>query len=171
MLKKIKITKLNQFTGHKDCVYSLSPSINDNCFYSGAGEGYVVEWNLLEKTDGILICQVPRPVYSLLLLKNKKQLLIGSAQGNLHVVDLTINKEIKNIEAHTLGIFDIKLHNNTIITSGGDGKINIFNADDFTLFLAPKSIDCQTLPPFCVIRIVPYLVASGIFVSMPKSLL
>lgn len=141
MLKKIKITKLNQFTGHKDCVYSLSPSINDNCFYSGAGEGYVVEWNLLEKTDGILICQVPRPVYSLLLLKNKNLLLIGSAQGNLHLVDLTINKEVRNIEAHTLGIFDIKLHNNTIITTGGDGKINIFNTDDFSLI---KTIHAST---------------------------
>lgn len=133
MLKKIKISKLNQFTGHKDCIYALSTSLNNNAFYSGAGEGYVVEWNLLEKTDGKLICMVPRPVYSFLLLPNSKLLLIGSAQGNLHVVDLTNNKEIKNIEAHTLGIFDIKLHNNTIITAGGDGKINIFNNNDFSL--------------------------------------
>lgn len=133
MLKKIKITKLHQYSGHKDCIYSLSPSLNENCFYSGAGEGYVVEWDFENKVDGVLICQVPRPVYSLLLLKQKRQLLIGSAQGNLHVVDLNVNKEIKNIEAHTLGIYDIKLHNNTFITTGGDGKINIFNTEDFTL--------------------------------------
>lgn len=133
MLKKIKITKLHQYSGHKDCIYSLSPSLNENCFYSGAGEGYVVEWDFENKADGVLICQVPRPVYSLLLLKQKRQLLIGSAQGNLHVVDLNVNKEIKNIEAHTLGIYDIKLHNNTFITTGGDGKINIFNTEDFTL--------------------------------------
>lgn len=133
MLKKIKITKLHQYSGHKDCIYSLSPSLNENCFYSGAGEGYVVEWDFENKVDGVLICQVPRPVYSLLLLKQKKQLLIGSAQGNLHVVDLNVNKEIKNIEAHTLGIYDIKLHNNTFITTGGDGKINVFNTEDFTL--------------------------------------
>ena len=133
MLKKIKITKLNQYSGHKDCIYSMSPSLNQNSFYSGAGEGYVVEWDIENKVDGKLICQVPRPVYSLLLLKEKKQLLIGSAQGNLHVVDLNVNKEIKNIEAHTLGIYDIKLHNNTFITTGGDGKINVFNTEDFTL--------------------------------------
>jgi len=133
MLKKIKITKLHQYSGHKDCIYSLSPSLNENCFYSGAGEGYVVEWDFENKADGKLICQVPRPVYSLLLLQQKRQLLIGSAQGNLHVVDLNVNKEIKNIEAHTLGIYDIKLHNDTFITSGGDGKINVFNTEDFTL--------------------------------------
>lgn len=133
MLKKIKTSKLHQYSGHKDCIYSLSPSLNQNSFYSGAGEGYVVEWDIENKADGKLICQVPRPVYSLLLLKEKKQLLIGSAQGNLHIVDLNVNKEIKNIEAHTLGIYDVKLHNNTFITTGGDGKINVFNAEDFTL--------------------------------------
>jgi WD40 repeat protein len=140
MLKKIKITKLNQYSGHKDCIYSLSLSLNDACFYSGAGEGFVVEWDIENKADGKLICQVNRPVYSLLLLKNKKQLLIGSAQGNLHVIDLNVNKEIKNIEAHTLGIYDIKIHNDTFITTGGDGKINIFNSNNFSLI---KSIQAS----------------------------
>ena len=131
MLKKI--IKLHQYSGHKDCIYSLAKSIYPNCFYSGAGDGFVVEWDFDNKTDGKLICQVNRPVYSLLLLPEKNQLLIGSAQGNLHVIDLNINKEIKNIEAHTLGIYDIKRHQDTFITSGGDGIINVFNASDFSL--------------------------------------
>ncbi len=139
MLKKIKIIKLHQYTGHKDCIYSLSKSMNQNCFYSGAGDGFVVEWDFENKSDGKLICQVNRPVYSLLLLPEKNQLLIGSAQGNLHVIDLTINKEIKNIAAHTSGIYDIKRHHDTFITSGGDGIINVFNVSDFSLIKTIKA--------------------------------
>lgn len=143
MPKKIVVQKLHQFSGHKDCIYSLSPSFNENCFYSGAGEGYVVEWNYETKADGKLICQVPRPVYSIHLLKHKKQLLVGSAQGNMHVIDLTVNKEIRNIEAHQLGIYAINSYQNTIISTGGDGKVNIFNNETFELIksihLANKS--------------------------------
>ncbi|MES2727651.1 MAG: WD40 repeat domain-containing protein [Bacteroidota bacterium] len=133
MIKKINVQKLHQFSGHKDCIYTVIPSLHVDCFYSGAGEGYVVEWNYKTKADGKLICQVHRPVYSLLLLKEQQQLLVGSAQGNLHVIDLRNNKEIRNIEAHQLGIFDIKLHNETIITTGGDGKVNIFDRHTFAL--------------------------------------
>ena len=140
MLKKVHVTKLNQFSGHKDCIYAIIKADNDKTFYSGAADGFVVKWNVNDASNGILICKVNRPIYSLLLLPTKNQLLIGTAEGNLHVIDLNQNQEIKNIAAHTLGLFDIKLINNHIFTAGGDGCVQVFDMN-FNLIKSFKDSD------------------------------
>lgn len=92
----------------------------------------VVEWNLETKGDGKLLVKVNRPVYSMLMDTHKQQLYCGTASGNLHIIDWVAGKEIRNIEAHTLGIFDIKQINNRFVTAGGDGCIRVWD-EDFNL--------------------------------------
>lgn len=107
--------------------------MDPHTFFSGADDGYVVEWNHLTKGDGKLLVQVNRPVYSIYLDAENNQLLCGTASGNLHVIDLERRKETRNIEAHTLGLYDIKATENHIITSGGDGHVCIWDKTKLTL--------------------------------------
>jgi len=129
----INITKVAHFSGHNGPIYSLSHAILPNEFYSGGNDGYVVLWNIESKRDGKLLVQVNRPVYSLCLDRANSLLFCGAASGNLHVVDLAAGKEIRNIEAHTLGIFDIRIYNNELITCGGDGAVKIWSLSDLKL--------------------------------------
>jgi WD40 repeat protein len=138
---KINVTKVAHFNGHRDCIYALAPSLHDDCFYSGASEGFIVEWNTILKGDGKLIANIQKPVYCLHADTTKKQLLCGVSTGNLHVIDLIENKEIRNIEAHTLGLFDIKESNNHLLTCGGDGIIQIWNKNDLSLIHSIKASD------------------------------
>lgn len=138
---KLNVTKVGHFTGHKDCIYALEASVHDECFYSGGGEGYVVEWNHKEKGDGKMLVQVNRPVYSLLLDRQQNHLYCGAASGNLHVIDLQEGKEVRNIEAHEAGIFDIKKVNGHLITSGGDGVVNVWTAGELVLQHQLKASD------------------------------
>ena len=140
-MPKINVTKVAHFSGHRDCIYALEFSLQENCFYSGGSEGYIVEWNTITKGDGKLIVHVKKPIYSLLLNTNSQQLFCGTSTGNLHVIDLKENLEIKNIEAHALGLFDIKMLGEYFITSGGDGAIKIWNLHDFTLLKSIKASD------------------------------
>ncbi|MBC7382525.1 MAG: WD40 repeat domain-containing protein [Bacteroidia bacterium] len=133
MSKQITVKKIAQFAGHTGSIYMLLSSLNENKIITGGADGNVVEWELNANRDGLLICQMPKPVYSLLILASKMQLLVGTASGNLHVIDLGNNKEVRNIELHKLGIFDIKLLGENIITSGGDGFIGVLNRVDFKL--------------------------------------
>lgn len=137
----IQIQKLGQFAGHKDCIYALGKSQKDNHFYTGAADGYIVEWSHNDKADGVLISRVSRPVYSFLLNREKMQLLAGTAQGSLHCIDLNQQAETRNIEAHTLGLYDLRAYNNRLISVGGDGIINIWDLDTLQLISRIKGSD------------------------------
>jgi WD40 repeat protein len=137
----IQIQKLGQFAGHKDCIYALGKSQKDNHFYTGAADGYSVEWSHNDKADGVLISRVSRPVYSFLLNSEKLQLLAGTAQGSLHCIDLNQQAETRNIEAHTLGLYDLRAYNNRLISVGGDGIINIWDLDTLQLISRIKGSD------------------------------
>jgi WD repeat-containing protein 61 len=132
-MPKMNITKIAHFSGHKGSIFSLCTGLEPHTFFSGADDGYVVEWNHLTKGDGKLLVQVNRPVYAIYLDQKQQQLLCGTASGNLHVIDLNQRKEVRNIEAHTLGLYDIKSTANNIITAGGDGRICIWSQHELTL--------------------------------------
>jgi WD40 repeat protein len=129
----MKVLTKNKFTGHKDAIFSLGIDMGEDVFYSGAGDGYIVEWKLDGSGDGRLLCRVNRPVYCFCILKEMGLLLAGNASGNLHVIDLKKSSEIKNIEAHNLGLYDMKVSGNRLITAGGDGLVKIWNLDNLEL--------------------------------------
>jgi WD40 repeat protein len=157
---KINVTKVAHFSGHKGSIFSLCEGIYSDTFFSGADDGYIVEWNVKTKTDGHLLVQVNRPVYSILLQTQKHLLLCGTAGGNLHVIDLKDKKEIRNIEAHQLGLFDIKETTDWLITVGGDGCIRIWEKDSLDLITTIKASDksarCIALHPLLPLFAVGY---------------
>ncbi|MEI6595106.1 MAG: WD40 repeat domain-containing protein [Bacteroidota bacterium] len=130
---KINITKITNFSGHRAAVYTLQKSIHTNCLYSSGADGLIVEWDTEKKDDGKLIATIGKPVYSLQLDEASLQLICGTSTGNLQVIDLKENKEVRNIEAHQLGIFDMKLSSENLITCGGDGTVNIFDRTNLSL--------------------------------------
>jgi WD40 repeat protein len=140
-MKRISVAKVAHFSGHKGAVFTLCKSVNDFCIYSGGDEGYVAEWNLKTKGDGKLVVQTPRPVYSLCADRADMKLYCGTAAGNLHVVDLISGREIRNMEAHTNGIYDIQQTEDNLITAGGDGRICVWRKSDMALLYACQSSD------------------------------
>ncbi len=140
-MRKLNISKIAHFSGHKGSIFSLCTGTEPHTFFTGADDGYVVEWNAQTKGDGKLIVQVNRPVYSMYLDTKQNLLLCGTASGNLHVIDLAIGKEVRNIEAHTLGIFDIKSTANHLITAGGNGNICIWDKTSLNLLHTIQASD------------------------------
>ena len=54
---KIKTTKIAQLTGHNAAVYALANGVQDQHFISGAGEGWIVEWDLEAPELGQLLAK------------------------------------------------------------------------------------------------------------------
>ncbi len=137
---QINITKVEHFSGHKATIFIMGKALRDGAFYTGGSDGFVAEWHLGKSKDGKLIVNVGKAVYSLLINQAGQQLLCGTAEGNIHVIalstlqnDLVSGEELRNISAHTAGVFDIKTTGQIMITAGGDGIINIWNIDTLHL--------------------------------------
>ncbi|MDZ4669044.1 MAG: WD40 repeat domain-containing protein [bacterium] len=151
MQRKISVEKINEFTGHAGNIYALYVSKNSRAVFTGASDGYVVEWNLEKPLEGRLICRLNQPVYSIYFHELTQQLWIGVASGNVHVVDLKTKEEIKNLAVHQLGVFDIKGAGNTIYVAGGDGCISAWDAQTMELLvlkkISEKSCRCIAIQP------------------------
>lgn len=148
-MSEINVTKIAHFTGHTGAVYSLCTVNGGAGCYSGAADGYVVLWNTQSGGDGQLLVKVNRPVYSMFNDEKQGRLFCGTASGNLHVIDLETKAEVRNIEAHQMGVFDIAAYGERLITAGGDGSLKVWDMNSLQLLLeinqSQKSARCMAI--------------------------
>ena len=124
-MSKISVAKLKNFTGHRDCIYTLERSADPSLFFSGAGDGLVAKWSLHQGEDGQLIAQLPNSVYALHFYESENQLFIGQNFEGIHLIDLSLNKEIRSLKLNDKAIFDIKSHEQKLFAGTGDGTVFI----------------------------------------------
>jgi WD repeat-containing protein 61 len=143
-MSKIQVNKLHTLTGHNDCIYALAEGSDPRFFYTGAGDGMVVEWDLDQPEDGKLIARLPHSVYALAVDKERNQLIIGHNYEGIHVIDLNDNKEIWSLKLTDQAIFDIKVFGSEILIGTGDGVlVSVDTVDRFVkkhVKLSSKSI-------------------------------
>ena len=143
-MSKIQVNKLHTLTGHNDCIYALTEGSDPRFFYTGAGDGMVVEWDLDNPKDGKLIAKLPHSVYALEVDKERNLLFIGHNFEGIHVIDLHENKEIWSLKLTDQAIFDIKVFGNEVYVGTGDGVLIILNVEERSILkhikLSSKSI-------------------------------
>ena len=69
MASNIQVQKITTLTGHRDCVYTLAPSGEEHVFFSAAGDGMVVAWDLNTPDAGELVAKVSTSVYALCYIR------------------------------------------------------------------------------------------------------
>lgn len=141
---KIQVNKLSTLTGHNDCIYALTEGPDPRFFYTGAGDGMVVEWDLDHPKDGKLIAKLPHSVYALEADKERNLLFIGHNYEGVHVIDLEERKEIWSLKLTDHAIFDIKVFGNELYVGTGDGVLIILSLQERSVIkhikLSTKSI-------------------------------
>lgn len=150
-MSKIQVNKLQTLTGHNDCIYALTEGGDPRFFYTGAGDGMVVEWDLDDPKVGKLIAKLPHSVYALEVDKERNLLFIGHNFEGIHVIDLYKNKEIWSLKFTDQAIFDIKIVGNEAFVGTGDGVLVIIDIPSQSLRkrvkLSSKSIRVMTFSP------------------------
>ena len=142
-MSKIQAKKISTLAGHRDCVYALERSHLENKFISSGGDGLVVIWDLENPEIGKLIAQVKNSVYTLKLIEERQQLIIGENMAGLHLIDLVKYEEIRTLKTSHNAIFDILHLYPYIILANADGSVQIVDAETlltkYTLQLSQKS--------------------------------
>ncbi len=144
--RTIQVQKNASLIGHRDCVYTLERSGQQEVFYSAAGDGMVVAWDLRDPGNGELIAQVPSSVYALRYVPDKNWLLVGHNHNSLQVIDLFKKTVVATVPLPPVAIFDIaysELHQ-LIYVALGDGGLAIISAETFTLNKIIKLADKST---------------------------
>jgi len=126
-MSKIEVNKLQTLTGHNDCIYALTEGCDPRYFYTGAGDGMVVEWNLDHPEHGKLIAKLPHSVYALAVDPIRNLLFIGHNFEGVHVIDLVESKEIWSLKITDKAIFDIKVFGNEAFVGTGDGVLIVLD--------------------------------------------
>jgi WD40 repeat protein len=137
-MKITKVQKVAAYLGHSNAIYCISFDKDTQTLYSGSADGLIVEWKPGLSENGISLVRVNAPVWS--MLKHKHKLYIGTSKGNIHIIDLLERKEIRNIELHNKGVFQIVHTSYGIFTAGADGSVAQWDLD-FNLILRKKISD------------------------------
>lgn len=126
-MSKINISKLKTLTGHKDCVYTLERSNEDHIFFSGAGDGMVVSWNLHDSENGQLIAKLPNSVYGLHYLQQNDLLAVGHNYDGIHLLDWRNKEEIGSLNMTESAIFDINSIGDLLLVGDTSGTVTVIN--------------------------------------------
>lgn len=128
----IQVKKLNALTGHRDCVYTLEPTHDAGKFFSAAGDGMVVLWDLERPDEGELIARLNNSIYALHLLPNNL-LVAGHNYDGIHLLDCQQKKEVASLRLTTAAIFDIKSVGNELWIAEGDGGVTVVDLSSLTI--------------------------------------
>lgn len=124
---KIQVNKLHTLTGHNHSIFALTEGGDPQFFYTGAGDGMVVEWDLVQPKDGKLLANLPNSVYALAIDPIRNLLFIGHNFEGIHVVDLSNKKELWSLKLTSSAIFDMKVHGDLLYVATGDGILLVID--------------------------------------------
>jgi hypothetical protein len=101
-------------------------------FFSAAGDGMVVLWDLEKPDEGELIARLNNSIYVLHLLPNNL-LVLGHNYDGIHLLDWQQKKEVASLRLTMAAIFDIKSVGNELWIAEGDGGVTVVDLSSLTI--------------------------------------
>jgi hypothetical protein len=126
----ITVKKIAQLTGHNAAIFCLSEGKNKRYFLSGAGDGWVAEWDFDNPDPGRLVAKVDTQVFSLCQLKGQNKFVVGNMNGGVHWIDPDNPAVTKNIAHHKKGVYNIRQTGEKVLTLGGEGLLTRWDATE-----------------------------------------
>ena len=137
----MRFRKQKQISGHSAGIYSLA--YDGEYIYSASADKYVARWNIKDGTQDTFAIRFEAAVYSISLINDNRHLVVGLADGGLHIFDVEKRLELKYFTQHQKAIFELK--ENPILqqlyVTDSDGNLSIWNTQDFSLMIY-LPLDC-----------------------------
>lgn len=121
------IQKQHTFKGHNDCVYTLEKSDTGHQFFSGAGDGMVVLWDLTKPDEGELIAKLPNSIYALHFHPDSNLLVAGHNHSGIHLLNWREKTEVASLQITDSAIFEITSIDDLLLIGVGDGTLITVN--------------------------------------------
>jgi WD40 repeat protein len=138
-MSKVQVQKLHSLTGHNDAIYTLQPSADAGKFFSAAGEGMVVLWDLEQPDTGQLIARLPNSIYSLYYDRKTDLLVAGHNYEGIHVLDWKNKTEVGSLKLSKAAIFDIQGFHGGVLVGDGEGVITLTDVESLRILHQVKA--------------------------------
>jgi WD40 repeat protein len=126
----LQVKKLHTITGHRDAIYTLEGSDQPEIFFSAAGDGMVVRWDLRDPENGEVIAKLPNSIYALSHDHTTGLLVAGHNYEGIHFLDWKNKKEAGSLQLTKATIFDIKTYDGKILVASGDGALSMVDTNN-----------------------------------------
>jgi WD40 repeat protein len=123
VMTSIEVRKTAALTGHRDCVYALAPAGDAHTFFSAAGDGMVVQWDLRKPEEGELIAKLPNSIYALCSLPERGALVVAHNYQGVHLIDWKEKRELASLQLTAAAIFDLLVIGNDLWVATGEGAV------------------------------------------------
>jgi WD40 repeat protein len=100
-------------------------------FFSGAGDGMVVFWDLNSPEEGVSVAQLPNSVYAVHYLNGV--LAVGHNYDGIHIIDWKERRELASLKTTDAAIFDLQSHNDDLFIASGDGAFSVVDIQKMTV--------------------------------------
>ena len=130
----VRVKQVFSLSGHAAAIYFLCEGTRRGTVISGGADKFIAQWNLEDGTQDKFFAKLPSPIFSMLNLPEAQQLWIGTANGNIHVIDTKSNREIHTFSFHKAQVFCIEQSpkNGLVYTCAGDGTLALFDNEKLT---------------------------------------
>ena len=145
------VNKIDTFAGHRDCIYALVASTQNSVFYSAAGDGMIVAWDLHQPDLGQPLAQLQASIFAMALEPQSQYLWVGQNYDGIHVIDPIHKKNLHSVQLTGAAIFDIQFYEDLAFVAVGDGTIIVMDKLSFGikkhLKASEQSARCVAINP------------------------
>ncbi len=126
----MEVKKIQQLTGHNGAIFTLDSFKQANEFLSGAGDGWIVNWDLNDPEMGRLVAKVETQVFTIKYLPQHHKVVVGNMNGGVHWVNLDNPSKTKNIAHHRNGVFAFIEIGGQVLSAGGAGMLTKWSIEE-----------------------------------------
>lgn len=147
----MNVRKIDTFSGHRDCVYTLISDSGGSSFYSAGGDGLVVKWDMAKPDLGDLVARIGSSVYALAHDPATGLLWVGQNYEGIQLIDPVQKNVVASMKISSAAIFDIKIWRDKAFVALGDGVLVVIDIPSFAiqkhLKASPKSVRTLAIHP------------------------
>ena len=129
----MNVRKIDTFSGHRDCVYTLISDSGGSSFYSAGGDGLVVKWDVSKPDLGDLVARIGASVYAMAHDPATGLLWVGQNYEGVQLIDPVHKKVVASMKISSAPIFDIKIWRDKALVALGDGVIVVIDIPSFAI--------------------------------------
>jgi WD repeat-containing protein 61 len=150
MASPLEVNKMNTYTGHRDCVYTIERGRGFTFFTSG-GDGMVVQWDEQTPDLGVLIATVQHSVYAIKLDEENNHLFVAENFSGIHKLEVSTKVSLASSSCTEAAIFDMLLLNENVWLVDAKGMLIVLDKKQLLtntkLQLSTQSLRCMCYNP------------------------